>query len=251
MISWLMHYVGDKIDPKQYGGQKKTSITHYLVDLVNFVLYNQDLTTPHFVLACLVDFSKAFNRQNHKLLITILSDMGVPGWLLALVIAFLEDRSMILRYKGTCSSSKPLPGGGPQGTILGLFLFLILINAAGFEDCQTNVGEVITKINTRRKPLTATNEKYVDDLTIAEAIDIQKQVRINPEDPTLPVPYHLRTGHILPAENSLIHQEVIKLERYAEENKMLINSKKTKLMLFSESNTVDIQPEIYVNDVEI
>ena len=23
MISWLMHYVGDKIDPKQYGGQKK------------------------------------------------------------------------------------------------------------------------------------------------------------------------------------------------------------------------------------
>ena len=32
---------------------------------------------------------------------------------------------------------------------------------------------------------------------------------------------------------------------------MLINSKKTKLMLFSESTTVDIQPEIYVNDIEI
>ena len=88
-------------------------------------------------------------------------------------------------------------------------------------------------------------------MTIAEAIDIQKQVKINPENPTLPVPYHLRTGHILPAENSLIHQEVIKLERYAEENEMLINSKKTKLMLFSESTTVDIQPEIYVNDIEI
>ena len=116
MISWLMFYVGDKIDPKQYGGMKKTSITHYLIDLINFILYNQDLTTPHFVLACLVDFSKAFNRQNHNLLITLLSDMGVPGWLLALVMAFLQDRSMILRYKGACSSPKKLQGWGPQQT---------------------------------------------------------------------------------------------------------------------------------------
>ena len=59
-----------------------------------------------------------------------------------------------------------------------------------------------------------------------------------------------KTGHILPAENSLILQEVIKLQRYAEENEMLINSKKTKLMLFSESTTVDIQPEIFVNGTE-
>ena len=140
MIFWLMFFVGDKIDPKQYGGQQKTSITHYLIDLINFVLYNHDLKIPQFVLACLVDFSKAFNRQNHNLLITLLSDMGVPGWLLSLVMAFLEDRSMILRFKGSCSSSKPLPGGGTQGTILGLFLFLILINSAGFDDIQTNIG---------------------------------------------------------------------------------------------------------------
>ena len=98
MIFWLMFFVGDKIDPKQYGGQQKTSITHYLIDLINFVLYNHDLKIPQFVLACLVDFSKAFNRQNHNLLITLLSDMGVPGWLLSLVMAFLEDRSMILRF---------------------------------------------------------------------------------------------------------------------------------------------------------
>ena len=69
--------MGVNIDPKQYGG--RTSITHYLVDLVNVILYNQDLKIPHMVLACMIDFSKAFNRQNHNLLITLLSDMDVPG----------------------------------------------------------------------------------------------------------------------------------------------------------------------------
>ena len=103
------------------------------MDFVNFILYNQDLKIPHMILTCMVDYSKAFNRMDHNTLITILSDMGVPGWLLKLVIAFLSERSMILRYKGACSSRMPLPGGGPQGTILGLFLFLILINYAGFK----------------------------------------------------------------------------------------------------------------------
>jgi hypothetical protein len=50
--------------------------------------------------------------MDHNTLITILSDMGVPGWLLRLVIAFLSDRSMILTYK---LPSLSLSGGGPQG----------------------------------------------------------------------------------------------------------------------------------------
>jgi hypothetical protein len=138
--------------------------------LVNFILYNQDLNTPHMVLTCMVDFSEAFNRQNHNLLVTLLSDMGVPGWLLKLIIFFLQDQSMILRYKGHFSSSKPLPGGGPQGTILGLFLFLIIINEAGFDEIPCDVWEIVTKINAKRRPLSHTQERYVDDLTIAESI---------------------------------------------------------------------------------
>ena len=39
------------------------------------------------IIACMVDFQKAFNRQNHAILITKSSDMGVPSWLLHIVIA--------------------------------------------------------------------------------------------------------------------------------------------------------------------
>ena len=111
-----------------------------MIDLVNFVLYNQDLKTPHTVIAALIDFSKAFNKINHNIIITRLSEMGVPGWLLRVVMGFLEERELILRYKGGCSSKKSLPGGSPQGTRLGLFLFLILINAAGFNQVEKNIA---------------------------------------------------------------------------------------------------------------
>ena len=74
-----MIYVTDKIDWGQYGGVKDSSINHYLIELVNFVLYNQDLKIPHAVLLVMVDYSQAFNRINHSLVITILSRMGVPS----------------------------------------------------------------------------------------------------------------------------------------------------------------------------
>ena len=95
VVQWLLDFVGDQIDWGQYGGLKGSSIAHYLVDFVNFILYNQDLNVPHAVIAAMIDFSKAFNRINHNIIITILSDMGVPGWLLRIVIGFLSDRDLI------------------------------------------------------------------------------------------------------------------------------------------------------------
>ena len=100
VLVWLMSYLEDKLDFRQYGGLKGNSITHY----INFILSCQDSNDQTPILACLVDFSKAFDRQNHKLLITKLSDMGVPAWLLKIV-----------------SLESP---AGPQGTLLGLFLFI-------------------------------------------------------------------------------------------------------------------------------
>ena len=118
VMDWLLEYVGPHIDKGQYGGQKGESVTHYLIDFINFVMYNQDLKEMHAVLAVAIDFSKAFNRQNHNILVTLLSDLGVPGWLLQVVIGFLENRVLQVSYRGEVAGRKNLPGGGPQGTIL-------------------------------------------------------------------------------------------------------------------------------------
>ena len=109
VVDWLLEYIKDKIDFRQYGGMKGNSIAHYIIEFINFILLNQDSTAQTAILACMVDFSKAFNRQNHNLLITKLSDMGVPSWLLKVVMAFLRNRSTIVRYKGQQSSITDLP----------------------------------------------------------------------------------------------------------------------------------------------
>ena len=105
----------------QYGGLKGNSITHYIVEFINFISSCQDSSDQTAVMACMVDFSKAFNRQNHNLLFTKLSEMDVPGWLLKVLMAFLEDR-----------------------TLLDLLLFIVLINDVGFEGQVNNAGEIIT-----------------------------------------------------------------------------------------------------------
>ena len=246
---WLLEYIEHLIDLRQFGGIKGNSICHYLIELVNFILSNQESSSPTAVLACMIDFSKAFNRQNHNLLITKLSDMGVPAWLLKIVMSFLSDRSMIVRHKGASSSRRNLPGGGPQGTLLGLLLFLVLINDVGFLNQSNNVGQMITG----RKTFKAANEihlKFVDDLTVAESIKL-KDSCVPVADRPLPDSYHARTGHALIPEVSKVFKQIENVKSYANLNEMKINSRKTKFMMFNNCRSIDFMPSYCLVNEEI
>ena len=76
----------------------------------------------------------------------------------------------MVAYKGEKSENKKMPGGGPQGTVLGIFLFLILITEAGFADEDRSLGNKMTKAANKRKSTKNIHLKYVDDLTIAESL---------------------------------------------------------------------------------
>ena len=152
--------------------------------------------------------------------------MGVPGWLLRIVIGFLTEREMVLRYKGGCSGKKPLPGGGPQGTRLGLFLFLILINAAGYKykDLEHNIGEKITEKLSKRKPIDRIHLKYVDDMTMAQSMNLPDCLIPNP-DPTPPrrFEHHDQTEHLLPTQNYGLQDELDNLLEYSRTYQMMIS----------------------------
>ena len=246
VIDWLMEFIGHKIDWAQYGGQKGNSISHYLIELTNFVLYNQDLKNPRAILAMMVDFSKAYNRINHNKLIQILSDLDVPNWLLKIIMAFLSERELILRYKGVSSGKKSLPGGTPQGTRLGMLLFLVLINMTGFPDgeLEKNVGEVITKPLNKRKPLEKAHMKYIDDLSFVQGLELKTCLRKRTEEQPRPLSYRCRTGHFLPESESALHDQVKKLNKYVQEYEMKINQSKSKVILFNTSRKFDFMPEI-------
>ena len=250
IVGWLLETIGDKMDFRQYGGTKGNSISHYLIEFLNFILHQQENESTA-VLACLVDFSKAFNRQDHSILVTKLSDMGVPGWLLRLVVAFLQNRKMKVKYRGKYSKLFSLPGGGPQGSLLGLFLFLILINDAGFMGQENNVGDIITRKKTISE-LNVIHMKYVDDLAMAEAINMNTQLKHAPvETRQLPDTYRNRTGHTLNNEESQVLKQLKDIQKYAEINKMKLNTQKTKLMLFNPCRKKDFMPEFRIEETRI
>ena len=162
--------------------------------------------------------------------------MNVPSWLLKIVMAFLTDLELILRYKGKCSGKNSLPGGIPQGMRLGMFLFLILINFAGFDSCELekNVGTVITQPLNKRKPISQSHMKYIDDLSFVHSLELKKVLTENPSiNIPRPVSYHERTGHHLPDSENIIQKQFSKLKDFADRNEMKINHDKSKVMLFN------------------
>ena len=246
VIEWILEHIGQKIDMYQFGGQKGNGVAHYLIEFVNFILYNQDLRNSHPSIAVFVDFSKAFNRQDHNTLITLLCDLGIPGWLLSIIIGFLKDRNLILSYKNETSEKLALPGGGPQGTILGMFLFLILINEAGFKNIARDIGILATSSYRKRKPKKELHAKFVDDLTVIESIN-PKNCLIENSNPIRPMQYRERTGHVLDVDSLNLQQTLNDLKDYADEHGMRINISKTKAMVFNGSKTQDFLPKLQLD----
>ena len=72
VLKWLMQYTKMNLDPDQFGGIKGNSTAHYLIEMTNFILFNQDLKNPQATLAAFLDFKQGFNRCQHSIFINIL-----------------------------------------------------------------------------------------------------------------------------------------------------------------------------------
>ena len=72
------------------------------------------------VVAQLIDWSKAFDRQDHKLGIDSFIRNGVRPTLIPVLMSYFQERKMVVKWHGTTSTTKDLPGGGPQGCTFGI-----------------------------------------------------------------------------------------------------------------------------------
>ena len=99
----------------------------------------------------LFDYKKAFDLIDHGILAEKTSRLPFPKAVVRWTIDFLQDRKQRVELANDCVSEwGDVPAGVPQGTKLGPWLFLLMIN-----DLK------ITEVSTW---------KYVDDTTVSEVV---------------------------------------------------------------------------------
>ena len=121
----------------------------------------------------------------------------------------------------------------------------------GFSDQTNDSGDIIT-CKRRVRQFNELHLKYVDDLLLAESISMKTQLHEVPvEARPQPDTYHERTGHLLSPSKSRVYKNLKKTENYAKCNKMKLNYKKTKLMVFNPGNVRDFLPRFDFHDNEL
>ena len=102
------------------------STTTALIDITDNIYKSMDDSL--ITILVLLDYSKAFDCANHKLIIAKLKALGFKNSSLKWINSYLTDRSQqVITDKGE-SSWINLINGVPQGSILGPLLFTILVS---------------------------------------------------------------------------------------------------------------------------
>ena len=110
----------------QHGFREKRSCETQLVMMIEDLARNASAGNQTDVI--LLDFSKAFDKVSHSKLLWKLHQYGIRGKVLSWIQAFLGNRSQPVVIDGEESDSIPVNSGVPQGSVLGLILFLAYIN---------------------------------------------------------------------------------------------------------------------------
>ena len=160
-----------------------------------------------------VDFQKAFDTVNHKILLQKLEHYGVRGLANNWFSSYLTNRQQYVTISNSKSDTKPILHGVPQGSVLGPLLFLIYIN---------DLNKCIRFSTTRH---------FADDTNLLYIID---QFKARNRNPTRKLNIDLKS-----------------LNQWLLANKISLNATKTELIYFRNKRTEIPSSNIKLNGVKL
>jgi hypothetical protein len=199
----------------QYGFRTLHSTEMASLEVIDIIL--KKLDEKKIPLGIFLDLSKAFDTLDHNILLHKLQYYGVKDVELKWFQSYLCNRFQFVSFEGTSSSMLPMITGVPQGSVLGPLLFILYMNDIHY---ATDKFHAIL---------------FADDTSLTSTLcTFGKKLSLNE------------------LSNS-INIELKKVQTWLEINKLSLNVKKTKFMIFH-SNKRDIQnhiPCLKINEQQI
>ena len=170
----------------------------------------QELDKGNTPLNIFLDLIKAFDTLDHEIMLYKLEYYGVTGHALQLLRSYLSDRKQYVEFDNVKSDSSNIKTGVPQGSILGLLLFVIYVN----------------DISLARKIFTAII--YADTSSLSSTLNT---FRCN--------------------TNVNTNNELSKISEWLKVNKLSLNTKKTKAMIFHMPQKQVTTPKLEIDGTSI
>ena len=155
---------------------------------------------------------------------------GVRPPLIPVLISYFQDLEMTVKWHGCQSVPQKVKGGGPQGATLGLLEYLSQSNNSA--DCVSESDRF----------------KFIDDLSVLEIVNMLT-VGISSFNLKQQVPNDLpEHNHYIPPENLQSQKWLNDINDWTVKQKMMINEKKTKCMIFIYTNKYQFTTRLSIND---
>ena len=119
-----------------------------------------------------LDFAKAFDKVDHKIVLTKMKYTGITGKIYEWLESFLLNRYQSVMVNGITSDPQKVLSGVPQGSVLGPLIFLIMIG-----DIDKEIVNSIVKSFADDTRATK-SIKSVADVQMLQS-DLQKNIRLD------------------------------------------------------------------------
>lgn len=166
----------------QSGFRQGHSCTTALMKVSDDIL--EECDSGNITALVLLDFSKAFDTLQHKLLVSILHFVGLGKDAIKLLTDYLSYRTQKVKFNSNISKSLLLTTGVPQGSILGPLLFSIytsnFCNKVIHSNFHMYADDTQLYLSFKKEHKEAASRKLIHDLNIIAKLSHDHLLFLNP-----------------------------------------------------------------------